>query len=237
MKKFIIFSIVFLILILSCLGVSGATYKFASSNVKEVVNEVLVEVPIYPDNNGKMKIDTDEFYFTNFKNKIYYYNQNDYYNTPYSIYGTVMSHGCGPTSMAMVISSFKDEKITPAETVKYACNYGFCTASGTDLSFFESIGKEYGLKVEGPLLASDKDNQIKALESLMTDNKLVIIRAYNGYFYNGSHYMLLAGIKNGKILVLDPKSREKTMPYTFEYLMGSSVKARYIFIISEEDNN
>ena len=87
------------------------------------------------------------------------------------------------------------------------------------------------------MLASDKDNQIKALESLMTDNKLVIIRAYNGYFYNGSHYMLLAGIKNGKILVLDPKSREKTMPYTFEYLMGSSVKARYIFIISEEDNN
>lgn len=235
MKKYLVIILAFIVLLLSCFGVSGATYKFASDNVKEIIKEVEIEVPVYPDENSKMTLKEGEYYFTNFKNKLYYYNQNDYYNIPYSIYGTIKSHGCGPTVMAMVLSSYKNEKILPQETVKYACDNDYCTLHGTDLAFFESIGKEYGLKVEGPLDASNKDNQIKALESLMSDNKLVIIRAYHGYFYGGSHYMLLAGNVDGKILVLDPNSRKKTGTYSFDYLMSDRVGTRYIFIISEEE--
>ena len=104
---------------------------------------------------------------------------------------------------------------------------------GTDLNFFKEIGKEYDLDVEGPLLISDKSNQIKLLEALMSNEKLVIVRAYWGYFYNGSHYILLSGIRNGKILVLDPYSREHSNTYTFEYLMSLSVNSKYAFIISE----
>ena len=56
--------------------------------------------------------------------------EKDYDDVEYGTFGTIKSHGCVPTSMAMVISSFRDVKIAPVETISFACPNGFCTKKG-----------------------------------------------------------------------------------------------------------
>ena len=55
--------------------------------------------------------------------KVPLYNQLDFPNTPYGKYGSVASHGCGITSLAMVASYLQDVEYSPADLAKQFGNY------------------------------------------------------------------------------------------------------------------
>ena len=74
------------------------------------------------------------------------YWQQDYPKTRYGNYGTVSSHGCGITSLAMVLSYLFDEDIMPDEL---AAKYGqYNTKVGSSYTLFSASAADYGIEVK-----------------------------------------------------------------------------------------
>ena len=126
---------------------------------------------------------------------------------------TIASSACGPTSMAIILRSFGVD-ITPKETCQYALDNGMRTAnSGTSWDFFPSIGSKYGITTEE--LGVSESGIVNSLKNA----KAVIGSMGPGTFTQGGHFIDLVGIKDGKIVVNDCASRDRSMvtysPSTF----------------------
>lgn len=145
--------------------------------------------------------------FTDGATEVVYYNQLDkqYCNKPY---GTdhIGGYGCGPTSMAIVVSSLTDKTVDPVAMSKWAYENGYwCSKSGSYHSLIPGAAKHWGLTVEG-CTAAEPQRIIDALSS----GKLVVALMTKGHFTSGGHFMVLRGVQDGKILVADPASYQRS---------------------------
>lgn len=124
------------------------------------------------------------------------YFQQSYPKTRYGNHGTISSHGCGITSLAMVFSYIFDKEIMPDEL---AAEYGrFNTKHGSAYSLFETSAEDYGIEVTRVHLWQDV---VAALEK----GCVVIANVRENLFTSGGHYIVYYGItEDGKILVRDP---------------------------------
>ena len=247
--KVFLICLIALLLVLSLVGVlakyyneKGVANPVTNNNVTNdnPINEEYEEVDsstgeLVPQIDSDSLKDEGEYIFTNFKNKIYYFNQQDYAKERYGTYGTIKGYGCGPTVMAMVLSSFLNEKITPVETTSWACSHNYCSEEGTNNKFFFAMANIYNLKAEGPFDSSKEENRDMVYEVLSKGEALVIMSVGYGDFYKGGHYMLLAGLNENNVVVADPNSRENTKPYSYEYLMSKSANPQNFYIIKEGD--
>lgn len=127
---------------------------------------------------------------------VVYYSQEDsrWRNVMYSSRNdktqTIGTSGCGPTCMAMVVSSLTDIGVLPTVACHYAVSKGFRTAnSGTSWSFFNSFAKANKLECQQTASLSDAK---KALAS----GNLVIASMGKGNFTGGGHYILFVGIQH-----------------------------------------
>lgn len=143
---------------------------------------------------SSISVDTGGFSVGNFV----YYRQGDYKNR-YGSHGTISSSGCGPTSMAMVLTALLGKKVSPVEAASYSVKHGYRGSNGTSWGFFGSISKAYGLNcVQGSGNSSD-------IMSALRQGKMVVASMRPGHFTKGGHFIVLRGIdKNGKIIVADP---------------------------------
>lgn len=106
--------------------------------------------------------------------------------------------GCGPTSMAMVLSRlFDDEKINPKLIAQDAKNH--MTGDGVYWSFFEFEAKKYKVKIE------DIENTEKDLKNALKKGPIVV-SVKQGYFTTGGHIMVIDSMKDDKLLINDPNS-------------------------------
>lgn len=105
--------------------------------------------------------------------------------------------GCGPTSMAMIMSRMTGNLIYPNEMAKKASK--FMNDGGMDWAFIDHISKEYKVKVEDVNL--DKDKMIKALEE-----GPLLISVGRGYFTLYGHILVIDSYKDGKFIINDPNS-------------------------------
>ena len=71
-----------------------------------------------------------------------YYNQKDY-NDPYSG-NTIAKSGCGPTTMAMVLTYFVGCEITPPELAIWSREHGY-EGGGTSQEFMSAVASSYGV--------------------------------------------------------------------------------------------
>lgn len=155
-----------------------------------------------------------------FKKKIFYYNQYDYsgysYGTDSISYGTIGSHGCGPTSLAIAISSLLQEEHSPIEMTSYVCGLGGCTDSGSAyLTIYQAAidyGKKYGFTAEP---TSDLDY----IKKKLSEGKSLVVTITNGGLYTnagnrisfGGHFFVLTGVdENGEIYISDPANSANT---------------------------
>lgn len=135
-----------------------------------------------------------------------YYNQGDY--SAYTYGGKPMNtNACAPTSMAMVLS-YLGKNVNPVEAAKYSEKNGFyISGQGTSWGLFDSMAKAYGVNCD--TIGSSSSAIISSLKA----GRPVIV-SVNGGTFNPSgrgHLFVLAGIDdNGKIIVNDPGSRERT---------------------------
>lgn len=143
---------------------------------------------------------------------IVYFNQTEepYASKPYGPYGTIRSHGCGPTSMAIIVSSMLQVNHNPIEMTNLTCSKGLCTESGSSHAIAEKISSNFGLKSSGSL-RQDTNGQQQVLQALSSGKSLILSLQGPGIFTTGGHFIVLTGITNdGKIQVADPASRKRT---------------------------
>lgn len=132
---------------------------------------------------------------------VVYYNQGD---SPWGNHrfrgpnGTnkIRTAGCGPTSMAICISTITGKKVTPIQTCDWAAKQGhYHQGAGWDHSTPAAIAKHWNLKCQG--LGYNKSNLKKALKQ----GKMIVAIMAPGHFTKGGHYIVLYGLsKDGKKL-------------------------------------
>lgn len=111
--------------------------------------------------------------------------------------------GCGPTCLAMVLSYLnQDDTITPAVVAKYSEEKNFYVKGvGTSFQLMEEAGKQYKVNVEGVYL-----NQ-ESIKKALTDEKILIASVKPGDFTTTGHFIVIRGLKNGKLQVNDLNSK------------------------------
>jgi hypothetical protein len=153
-------------------------------------------------------IDYGEVIFTDGATDVVYYNQLDskYANKPYGT-DKIGTHGCGPTALAIVVSSLTERTVDPIEMAAWSvANGGWCPDSGSYHSLIPSAAQAFGLNVQGDV-QSGPQKIIDALSS----GKLVIALMAKGHFTSGGHFIVLRGVTaDGKILVADPASKSRS---------------------------
>ena len=115
-------------------------------------------------------------------------------------------YGCGPTCMAMVVSSLTDDLVDPVEMAKWSYEHGYwCSGSGSYHALIPAAAEAWGLPVSG-CTASEPQRITDALSS----GKLVVAIMSAGHFTSSGHFIVLRGVKDEKILVADPASRTRS---------------------------
>lgn len=156
--------------------------------------------------------------------KIYYYNQGDY-TTPgsYGGYGSIATHGCGPTALSIAISSLLNEPHNPVELTNYVCSIGGCTDGGTVWDAITKTPEHYGLK------ATRTTDTQKVINALGTKKAIVIVIMCPGHFTTSGHFITLTGVsENGMVTVADPASRDRSKNWDFNTVAEETCGAYWI---------
>lgn len=141
--------------------------------------------------------------FTDGQTDVVYFNQLDerYAGKPYGT-DNIGGYGCGPTAMSIVVSSLTNDIVDPIQMAQWAYENGYwCSGSGSYHSLIPGAAKAWELPVEG-CSASEGQKIVDALSK----GKLVVAIMLEGHFTSSGHFIVLRGVKDGKILVADPAS-------------------------------
>lgn len=115
---------------------------------------------------------------------VVYFNQLDerYADKPYGT-DKIGTHGCGPTALAIAISTLTDKTVDPVEMAEWSVNNGgWCEGNGSYHGLIPNAAKAFGLKVQGDL----QDDPQKIIDAL-ADGKLVIALMSKGHFTTSGH--------------------------------------------------
>ena len=116
-------------------------------------------------------------------------------------------YGCGPTSMAIVVSSLTDQTVDPPTMAEWAYQNGYwCSGNGSYHSLIPGAAEGFGLQWES-ISTDDPQAVVDALAS----GKLIVALMSKGHFTSSGHFMVLRGVTSeGKILVADPASKKRS---------------------------
>lgn len=118
-------------------------------------------------------------------------------------HGTIRSCGCGPTSMAMIISTLTDNtSITPQVIADFGSTNGHQVAPpscGSSWSLFAASASQYGLTT------TDIGNDYTAAAEGLRAGGLIVASVRAGDFTSGGHIIVLRAVTaDGNFLVGDP---------------------------------
>ena len=146
--------------------------------------------------------------FTDGVTQVTYYNQLDsrWANSPYGT-DNIGGYACGPTAMAIVVSSLTSETVDPPHMAQWAYENGYwCSRSGSYHTVIPGASEEWGLDVEG-CTAAEPQRIVDAL----ADGKLVVALMTKGHFTSSGHFIVLRGVtSDGQIMVADPSSYSRS---------------------------
>ncbi len=140
---------------------------------------------------------------------LYYYNQKDE-AWAYQLFGNdnIGSYGCGPTALAMTVSSLVRFDTDPAKMASWCASEGYwAPGDGSYLSIVKGTADHFGLQC----VSLGKPTADVLREKLGSGGVIVALMG-RGHFTRGGHFILLHGVtEDGKILVADPNSRENSL--------------------------
>ena len=156
---------------------------------------------------------TPEANYEPFSGNVVYYSQREEpwasgtYGTGY--WSTIAANGCGPTSMAMVLSSMTDNLVDPIEMANYSMANGHVMPGdgGSYWTLFPAAANLYGLS------STQTTNRSEILNALSNGSMVIasMDNSLGNYWTYGGHFIVLTGIdESGNISVADPYSRGKT---------------------------
>lgn len=113
--------------------------------------------------------------------------------------------GCGPTSMAVVITSLTGKWVTPLDTAIWGYQHGFYSREGSAHEMIPAMAAAYGIRCQG----AGRDYQ--AIKKALKAGKPVVCLMGPGYFTRGGHFMVLVAIDNNDcVTVADVGSRARS---------------------------
>ena len=181
--------------------------KSAVKNIKEEIAEedapdgrdtVNTFIPkVYNDTRLSMK--NDQEYIAGY---IYFnqgdsaWNQNGY---------CIAKAGCGPTSMAVVITSLTGKWVTPLDTAIWGYQHGFYSREGSAHEMIPAMAAAYGLRCQGA------GTDYQEIKNALKAGKPIVCLMGPGYFTRGGHFMVLVAIDNNDcVTVADVGSRTRS---------------------------
>ncbi|MFI3254332.1 MAG: C39 family peptidase [Eubacteriales bacterium] len=202
--------------------------KKAQELIAERKEEVLAELALednqsYQDTSLAAPRDLADYEVTHFEvndftglelvlggnHPLIYFNQTD---PQWGKYGTdsISGYGCGPTAMAMVVSTLKGTYITPQEMSDIFVEEGYwAKGGGTYYHFADGCGEVFDLNVA---YLSAEETTADDLRQHILENRLIVALVGPGHFTSGGHYIVLRGVTlSGDILVADPASRDRSL--------------------------
>lgn len=120
----------------------------------------------------------------------------------------IAGYGCGPTALAMAVSSLTGETVDPAEMAAWASEQGYCApGSGSYLGIVEGTAAAYGLEIREEAVPTAEE-----LCQALASGHIYVALMTKGHFTNSGHFILLRGVTlEGEVLVADPNSRERSL--------------------------
>ena len=136
-------------------------------------------------------------------NQFVIYNQNDpkWANEAYGK-STIGAAGCGPAAMAMIITAFKGNAVTPSETAAYGAANGTLRNEGINGSLaniHSVIGGNWGLK------SSQLTPDVAKINAALRDGALIVVSGRGqAPFIDEGHYIVIRGVTaTGKWMIGD----------------------------------
>lgn len=169
-----------------------------------------------------------------FDGKIYKFYQTDY---PQKFCGnqTISHSGCGPTSMAVVVSSLLKENHDPVELSKFACDNGYCgktEGQGCYATLFEAAAKKYGLNYS-TISVSNKEEIMSKLNGGKTMFIALMIPTDTPFSITAPHFIVIYGTDgDGKVSIWDPYESHGVNDKTWDfdkYFNSNNVNGMYMF--------
>ena len=157
--------------------------------------------------NGNSIASLGSVTFSDGVTQVVYFNQLDerYAGKPYGT-DNIGGYGCGPTAMSIVVSSLSNETVDPVKMAEWSYKNGYwCKGSGSYHALIPAAAGAWGLPVSG-CTASEAQRIVDAL----SEGKLVVAIMSKGHFTSGGHFIVLRGVKDGKIMVADPASYSRS---------------------------
>lgn len=138
-----------------------------------------------------------------------YYNQGDSRWGGY-LYGgrdPMATYGCGPTVMAMLITSLTGNQVLPTDVADWAAaNQCWCPGEGSYHRLVPDSAAAYGLSAV-PL----RNYSAQGLKDALDSGHLIVALMKKGHFTNQGHFIILTRFtENGKIRIADSNNYENT---------------------------
>lgn len=197
--------------------------------------------PTYTYNDSAIPV--QHFLQTNYKNVLYAPGKGFILKNRQP--ATISSHGCGPTSMSIILSSLLERTVSPVEAMNWACNVNnmrsgssYCYQGGTNVNFMCPMANAYGLKCR--TVGKSPQGAEEVVKALESGNALVVAYMGPGAFTSGGHYIVLRGVLNSPgnykiasesvggapyMLVADPASTRRSEVVWSMSLILSQIRA------------
>lgn len=179
-----------------------------NKNLKEnkVVSNIIPK--IYNDARLSMKDKKETIAgFTYFNQGDSAWNQNGY---------CIKSSGCGPTAMAVCITSLTGKWVTPLDTTIWAYEHGYYSNAGSAHEVVPALAKNYQLGCNG--LGRD----YKKIRDALKKKHPVVGLMGPGYFTKGGHFIALVAIDDkDQVTVADVGSRQRS---TYKYRLKDVIE-------------
>ena len=112
---------------------------------------------------------------------------------------TMGASGCGPTAMAMVMTSLGYD-VNPSKAADWSADHGYHSGGGTDHGFFTSYANEMGITNKELNVSND------SIKTALSNGDLVILNVAPGDFTNYGHFIVARGYdtNSDRVLIADP---------------------------------
>lgn len=148
-----------------------------------------------------------------------YYNQKDsrWGNAIYGGQDSIAVYGCGPTALAMIVSSFTEQTVLPSDMAKWAVDKGYWAAgSGTKHEFILEGAKAFGFQA-----ASFRKFTKKDIISELSSGHILVALMGPGHLTSSGHFIIIYDYWSGdKVSIADPASLKNTQkPWKIQMIL------------------
>lgn len=152
-----------------------------------------------------------------------------YASHPYG-YETVGSHGCGPSTMSVIIKNLTGADVNPVTMSDWSYEKGYYAKGvGSYHALIPAAAKNWGIKSEA-YYTYNKQFIREQLES----GKLMLVIMGPGTFTRSGHYMILRGFdSDGKLIIADTQSPVRTsQTWDFDLIYSELKKGSPLWVFS-----